>query len=129
MLKAHILLKYKIVVILHNIFLHVSIRTYKNNTFQRLVDLNCNWILQKTEHLNVRRVFCKVIIYKEIVIDQDKLRPRDVYMLYRIITSPRRGLRGIVFTRSVCVCVCVCLSVCLCVCVSCRYFGIFFLGY
>ena len=49
------------------------------------------------------------------------------------ITSPRRGLRGIVFTRSVClsVCVSVCLSVCLCVCVcvSGQYLGILFLGY
>ena len=36
-----------------------------------------------------------------------------------IKNRPRRGLRGIVFTRSVClsvcVCVCVCLSVCVCV--------------
>ena len=31
-----------------------------------------------------------------------------------IITSPPEGLRGIVFTRSVCVCVC--LSVCVSVC-------------
>ena len=30
--------------------------------------------------------------------------------------APRRGLRGIVFTRSICVCVCVCLSVCVSVC-------------
>ena len=30
------------------------------------------------------------------------------------LPRPRRGLRGIVFTLSVCVCVCVC--VCLCVC-------------
>ena len=30
-----------------------------------------------------------------------------------LLPRPRRGLRGIVFTRSVCVCVCV--SVCLCV--------------
>ena len=28
------------------------------------------------------------------------------------LPRPRRGLRGIVFTRSVCVCVCVCVSVC-----------------
>ena len=32
-----------------------------------------------------------------------------------LLPRPRRGLRGIVFTRSVCVCVCV--SVCVCVCV------------
>ena len=36
-----------------------------------------------------------------------------------LITSPQRGLRGIVFT------LCVCLSVCL----SGQYFGILFLGY
>ena len=36
----------------------------------------------------------------------------DRAMLY--LPRPRRGLRGIVFTRSVClsVCVCVCVSVC-----------------
>ena len=36
-----------------------------------------------------------------------------------LLPRPRRGLRGIVFTRSVClsVCVCVCVSVCVCVCV------------
>ena len=28
-----------------------------------------------------------------------------------------RGLRGIVFTRSVCLCVCVCVCVCVCLCV------------
>ena len=33
-----------------------------------------------------------------------------------IVTSPRRGLRGIVFTRSVCLSVCVCVSVCVSVC-------------
>ena len=33
-----------------------------------------------------------------------------------LLPRPRRGLRGIVFTRSVCLCVCV--SVCMCVCVS-----------
>ena len=33
------------------------------------------------------------------------------------LPRPRRELRGIVFTRSVCVCVCVCMSVCLSVCV------------
>ena len=32
-----------------------------------------------------------------------------------LLPRPRRGLRGIVFTRSVCLCVC--LSVCVCVCV------------
>ena len=32
------------------------------------------------------------------------------------LPRPRRGLRGIVFTRSVCLCVCVCLSVCVSVC-------------
>ena len=36
-----------------------------------------------------------------------------------VVTSPLEGLRGIVFTR----------SVCLCVCVSGQYFGILFLGY
>ena len=35
-----------------------------------------------------------------------------------LLPRPRRGLRGIVFTRSVCLCVCV--SVCLCVCVCVR---------
>ena len=34
--------------------------------------------------------------------------------LYILLPRPRRGLRGIVFTRSVCLSVCV--SVCLCVC-------------
>ena len=38
----------------------------------------------------------------------------------RLLPRPRRGLRGIVFTLSVCLSVrpYVCLSVCLCVCVS-----------
>ena len=36
----------------------------------------------------------------------------DIYKLYMLLPRPRRGLRGIVFTRSVC------LSVCLSVCVS-----------
>ena len=44
-----------------------------------------------------------------------------------LLPRPRRGLRGIVFTRSVCLSVCVC--VCLCICVSGQYFGILFLGY
>ena len=35
-------------------------------------------------------------------------------VLLCLLPRPRRGLRGIVFTRSVCLCVCVC--VCLCVC-------------
>ena len=35
--------------------------------------------------------------------------------MYSLLPRPRRGLRGIVFTRSVCLSVCV--SVCLCVCV------------
>ena len=51
--------------------------------------------------------------------------------IFNIINSllprPRRGLRGIVFTRSVCLSVCV--SVCLSVCVSGQYFGILFLSY
>ena len=42
----------------------------------------------------------------------DNILPDKAMLLPR----PRRGLRGIVFTRSVCVCVCVCVSVCLCVC-------------
>ena len=45
-----------------------------------------------------------------------------------LLPRPRRGLRGIVFTRSVCLCVC--LSVCVCVCLCVRpIFGILFLGY
>ena len=41
-------------------------------------------------------------------------------MTYEVpfLPRPRRGLRGIVFTRSVCVCVCLCVCVCVCVCVS-----------
>ena len=35
-----------------------------------------------------------------------------------LLPRPRRGLRGIVFTRSVCLSVCVCVCVCLSVCVS-----------
>ena len=41
-----------------------------------------------------------------------------------LLPHPRRGSRGIVFTRSVClsvcvsVCLCVCVYVCLCVCLS-----------
>ena len=55
-----------------------------------------------------------------------------VYYMYVIfylflLPRPRRGLRGIVFTRSVCLSVCV--SVCLSVCVSGQYFGILFLIY
>ena len=46
-----------------------------------------------------------------------------------VLPRPRRGLRGIVFTRSVCLCVCLSVCVCLCVCVSGRYFDILFLGY
>ena len=41
-----------------------------------------------------------------------------------LLPRPRRGLRGIVFTRSVCLCVC--LSVCVCVCVSGRYLVFYF---
>ena len=37
-----------------------------------------------------------------------------VLMILDVVTSPPEGLRGIVFTRSVCVCVCV--SVCVYVC-------------
>ena len=39
-------------------------------------------------------------------------------MLLLLLLPRPRGLRGIVFTLSVClsVCVCVCLSVCVCVC-------------
>ena len=37
-------------------------------------------------------------------------------MMHVLLPRPRRGLRGIVFTRSVCLSVC--LSVCVCVCVS-----------
>ena len=40
-----------------------------------------------------------------------------------LLPRPRRVLRGIVFTRSVCLCVCVC------VCVSGQYFSILFLCY
>ena len=40
-----------------------------------------------------------------------------------LLPRPRRGLRGIVFTRSVCLCVCVS------VCVSGQHFGILFLSY
>ena len=40
-----------------------------------------------------------------------------------LLPRPRWGLRGIVFTLSVC------LYVCLCVCVSGQYFGILYLGY
>ena len=32
------------------------------------------------------------------------------------LPRPRRGLQGIVFTRSVCLCVCVCVSVCVSMC-------------
>ena len=48
-----------------------------------------------------------------------------------LLPRPRRGLRGIVFTRSLCVyvCVCLCLCVCVSVCVSGQYFGILFLGH
>ena len=46
-----------------------------------------------------------------------------------LLPRPRRGLRGIVFTRSVCLSVCVCVCVCLSVCVSGQYFGILFLSY
>ena len=34
-----------------------------------------------------------------------------------LLPRPRRGLRGIVFTRSVCLSVCVSVCVCVCVCV------------
>ena len=39
---------------------------------------------------------------------------REVIEVHGLLPRPRRGLRGIVFTRSVClsVCVCVCVSVC-----------------
>ena len=47
--------------------------------------------------------------------------------LCMLLPRLRRGLRGIVFTLSVCLSVCVC--VCLSVCVSGQYFGILFIGY
>ena len=58
-------------------------------------------------------------------------------LYYTLLPRPRRGLRGIVFSRSVCLsvclcvclCVCMCVCMCVCVCVSGRYFGILFLGY
>ena len=55
--------------------------------------------------------------------------PKQMYSMDNVVLlpRPRRGLRGIVFTRSVCLSVCV--SVCLCICVSGQYFGILFLGY
>ena len=34
------------------------------------------------------------------------------YWQYLLLPRPRRGLRGIVFTRSVCVPVCLCVSIC-----------------
>ena len=68
---------------------------------------------------------------------EETVGPRTDRRIVVLLPRPRRGLRGIVFTRSVClsvclcvcVCVCVCLSVCLCICVSGQYFGILFLGY
>ena len=44
----------------------------------------------------------------------------NMKLIGAFLPRPRRGLRGIVFTRSVCVsvclCVCLCVWVCLCVC-------------
>ena len=51
-------------------------------------------------------------------------RARYLPSVIALLPRPRRGLRGIVFTRSVCLCVC--LSVCVCVCVSGRYLVFYF---
>ena len=57
-------------------------------------------------------------------------RKTDYIINMALLPRPRRGLRGIVFTRSVCLSVCLSVCVCVCVCLCVRpIFGILFLGY
>ena len=79
-----------------------------------------------TNHLNPGPFLTKCrqgdLLFRTVI---GYLRHCWIYIL--LLPRPRRGLRGIVFTRSICVSVC--LSVCVCICVSGQYFGILFLGY
>ena len=51
-----------------------------------------------------------------LAFNESLLAQNHVCILFMSLLRPRRGLRGIVFTRSVCVSVCLCVCVCVSVC-------------
>ena len=77
-----------------------------------LFEVACYWLWFTTRIINCRN--CGVYF---VDVEVDSICGKswlNITITLRLLPRPPRGLRGIVFTLSVCLCVC--LSVCVCVC-------------
>ena len=103
------------------LYIHVICNAKRH--FQKAIKIKLQESFQQYRHKLVRTPLSKVGGNK--LRTEGFLHQRWGFACWKrnSLPRPRRVLRGIVFTRSVCV------SVCVCVCVSGQYFGILFLGY